>query len=312
MNAWDISFSSLSVGYGDHAVLHDINATLPGGKVSVILGGSGCGKSTLLRHIIGLSRPIGGSLRIGGQDLFSLPHAEARRIRRRMGVLFQDGALLGALTLVQNVCLPLSEHLRLPRSVLREAGLRVLRMVGLEDFADYFPNQLSGGMRKRAGLARALIAEPRILLCDEPTSGLDPITAARMDALLQAMHRQYPEMTLVVVSHDLASLRCIADHVLVLREGRAIFFRHPAGTGGQPGSVPAPVPAPRGRRRGEPGRRSRRPARERRPGQMVQDLGGAGISSGPAALQRDRAAASPVRYPASRQRTLPYTVADAP
>ena len=99
MNAWDISFSSLSVGYGDHAVLHDINATLPGGKVSVILGGSGCGKSTLLRHIIGLSRPISGNLRIGGQDLFSLPHAEARRIRRRMGVLFQDGALLGALTL---------------------------------------------------------------------------------------------------------------------------------------------------------------------------------------------------------------------
>ena len=140
-----------------------------------------------------------------------------------MGVLFQDGALLGALTLVQNVCLPLSEHLRLPKDVLREAGLRVLRMVGLEDFADYFPNQLSGGMRKRAGLARALIAEPRILLCDEPTSGLDPITAARMDALLQAMHRQYPEMTIVVVSHDLASLRCIADHVLVLREGRAIF-----------------------------------------------------------------------------------------
>ena len=90
MNAWDISFSSLSVGYGDHAVLHDINATLPGGKVSVILGGSGCGKSTLLRHIIGLSRPISGNLLIGGQDLFSLPHAEARRIRRRMGVLFQD------------------------------------------------------------------------------------------------------------------------------------------------------------------------------------------------------------------------------
>lgn len=102
-------------------------------------------------------------------------------------------------------------------------------MVGLEDFADYFPNQLSGGMRKRAGLARALIAEPRILLCDEPTSGLDPITAARMDALLQAMHRQYPEMTIVVVSHDLASLRCIADHVLVLREGRAIFSGYVAG-----------------------------------------------------------------------------------
>lgn len=222
MNAWDISFSSLSVGYGDHAVLHDINATLPGGKVSVILGGSGCGKSTLLRHIIGLSRPISGNLRIGGQDLFSLPHAEARRIRRRMGVLFQDGALLGALTLVQNVCLPLSEHLRLPKDVLREAGLRVLRMVGLEDFADYFPNQLSGGMRKRAGLAGP--SSPSRASCCV-TSRPPAWTPSRPRAWMPCcgQHRQYPEMTIVVVSHDLASLRCIADHVLVLREGRAIF-----------------------------------------------------------------------------------------
>ena len=238
MNAWDISFSSLSVGYGDHAVLHDINATLPGGKVSVILGGSGCGKSTLLRHIIGLSRPISGNLRIGGQDLFSLPHAEARRIRRRMGVLFQDGALLGALTLVQNVCLPLSEHLRLPKDVLREAGLRVLRMVGLEDFADYFPNQLSGGMRKRAGLARALIAEPRILLCDEPTSGLDPITAARMDAppVPGNDHRGGQPRPGQPALHR----RPCAGAA----RGPGHLFRYVAGAGGQPGPVPAPVPAP--------------------------------------------------------------------
>lgn len=223
MDAWDIEFHDLSVGYGAVPVLKDINATLPAGKISVILGGSGCGKSTLLRHIIGLSRPIGGQILIGGHDLFKLDHQDFRRVRRRMGVLFQDGALLGALTLAQNVVLPLSEHLRLPRGLLREASLRVLGMVGLADFADYYPNQLSGGMRKRAGLARAIIAEPRILLCDEPTSGLDPVTAARMDDLLLSLHGSYAEMTLVVVSHDLASLRRIADYVLVLRDGGSVF-----------------------------------------------------------------------------------------
>ena len=223
MQAWDIEFRALSVGYGEHVVLRDVNAVLPGGKVSVILGGSGCGKSTLLRHIIGLSRPQSGQVLIGNQDLFSLPPKEFRRMRRNMGVLFQDGALLGALSLVQNVTLPLSEHLTLPKELVREAGLRVLRMVGLEDFADFFPNQLSGGMRKRAGLARAIVAEPRILLCDEPTSGLDPITAARMDELLLSMRKQYTDMSVVVVSHDLSSLRAIADHVLVLGDGRAIF-----------------------------------------------------------------------------------------
>lgn len=223
MQAWDIEFRTLSAGYGEHIVLHDVNAVLPGGKISVILGGSGGGKSTLLRHIIGLSRPLTGNLLLGGCDLFALSQLEFRRMRRQMGVLFQDGALLGALSLVQNITLPLSEHLHLPKPLIREAGLRVLRMVGLEDFADFYPNQLSGGMRKRAGLARAIVAEPRVLLCDEPTSGLDPITAARMDELLLSMRRQYQDMTVVVVSHDLASLRAIADHVLVLGEGRALF-----------------------------------------------------------------------------------------
>lgn len=223
MQAWDLEFRELSVGYGSHVVLRDINATLPGGKVSVILGGSGCGKSTLLRHIIGLSRPLSGQVLVGGRDLFALGKTDFRRIRRHMGVLFQDGALLGALSLVQNVTLPLSEHLHLPPATIREAGLRVLRMVGLEDFADFYPNQLSGGMRKRAGLARAIVAEPRVLLCDEPTSGLDPITAARMDDLLLAMRQQYAGMSVVVVSHDLASLRAIADHVLVLADGEALF-----------------------------------------------------------------------------------------
>jgi len=223
MQAWDIEFRALNVGYGEHVVLRDVNAVLPGGKVSVILGGSGCGKSTLLRHIIGLSRPQAGQVLIGNHDLFGLPQEEFRRMRRHMGVLFQDGALLGALSLVQNVTLPLTEHLNISKDLVRGAGLRVLRMVGLEDFADFYPNQLSGGMRKRAGLARAIVAEPCILLCDEPTSGLDPITAARMDELLLSMRKQYADMSVVVVSHDLDSLRAIADHVLVLGDGRAIF-----------------------------------------------------------------------------------------
>ena len=223
MDSWNISLKNLTLGYGSHIVLSNIDATLPAGKISVILGGSGCGKSTLLRHIIGLQKPISGEILIDGQKLFSLPRPAFRKLRRRMGVLFQDGALLGALNLAENVTLPLSQHLSLSKNLLMEAAKRVLRMVGLEDFADFYPNQLSGGMRKRAGLARAIIADPLILLCDEPTSGLDPVTAARMDDLLLSFHAQYAKMTMVVVSHDLASLRRIADYALVLRDGKAVF-----------------------------------------------------------------------------------------
>lgn len=223
MAAWEIQFKNLSAGYGGKAILSGITATLPAGKISVILGGSGVGKSTLLRQIVGLSRPISGEILINGKDISRLKGLELRRIRRRMGVLFQDGALLGSLTLSQNVALPLSQHLSLPKRLFEEASLRVLGMVGLAEYASYYPNQLSGGMRKRAGLARAIIADPAILLCDEPTSGLDPITAARMDDLLLAMHHEYPEMTLVIVSHDLESLKRIADYVLVLDQGTRLF-----------------------------------------------------------------------------------------
>ena len=221
--SWDVRFVNLALGYGSHIVLRDINATLPAGKISVILGGSGGGKSTILRHIAGLQKPVSGQIFIGSQDISDLSASSLRRLRRRMGILFQDGALLGALTLAENVALPLSEHLHLGKKLCRAAAKRVLSMVGLADFPDFYPNQLSGGMRKRAGLARAIIGEPLLLLCDEPTSGLDPITAARMDELLLALHHNYPDMTLIVVSHDLASVRRIADYVLVLREGTACF-----------------------------------------------------------------------------------------
>ncbi len=221
--SWNIELAGLRLGYGEHIVLDDLNATLPGGKISVILGGSGCGKSTLLRHIIGLKRPLAGKILLAGKDLFALPGRSFRRVRRRMGVLFQDGALLGSLTLGENVGLPLREHTALSQAVIAEVVRHKLSLVGLADFYDFYPHELSGGMRKRAGLARALVTDPPLLLCDEPTSGLDPINAALMDALLLDLKAQNPDMSVIVVSHDLNSLEAIADHVLVLNEGRAAF-----------------------------------------------------------------------------------------
>ncbi|SNR96346.1 phospholipid/cholesterol/gamma-HCH transport system ATP-binding protein [Humidesulfovibrio mexicanus] len=221
-NTQDIVMEGLTIGYGEHAVVSNINATLPGGKISVILGGSGCGKSTLLKHILRLHPVLAGRIIIDGHDLSSLDRKGMHCLRQRMGVLFQDGALLGSLTLGDNVALPLREHTRLTEKDVRERVLAKLGLVGLADFYDYYPNELSGGMRKRAGLARAMVMDPPLLFCDEPTSGLDPVTAAELDQLLLELKRSF-DMTMVVVSHDLHSMRAIADHVLVLGEGRVLF-----------------------------------------------------------------------------------------
>lgn len=220
---WQIELQNLTVGYGESVVLSDISAIFPGGKISAVLGGSGCGKSTLLRHIIGLSRPMSGKVVLGGNDIFSLPTKDFRCIRRRMGVLFQDGALLGSMTVGQNVALPLTEHTKLSAKMIKEVVEHKLSLVGLADFAGYYPAELSGGMRKRVGLARAIVTDPPILLCDEPTSGLDPISAAQMDALLLAMKAEYPNMTIVSVSHDMQSVKAIADHVLVLHNKKVAY-----------------------------------------------------------------------------------------
>ncbi len=221
---WTIELQNLVLGYGERVVLKDINATIPSGEITAVLGESGCGKSTLLRHVIGLSKPMSGKILYGGNDLFSLPSKQFRRVRRRFGVLFQDGALLGSLTLAENVGLPLSENTNLSKKTIRNAVLRTLDLVGLADFADFYPNELSGGMRKRGGLARAIVTEPPVLFCDEPTSGLDPINSAQMDRLLLNMKAQFPKMTIVSVTHDLASVANIADKVLVIREGKNVFF----------------------------------------------------------------------------------------
>ncbi len=218
----DIRLEGLTVGYGQRAVVSDINAVLPGGKISVILGGSGCGKSTVLKHILRLHPVLAGRIVIDGHDLASLDRRGMHCLRQRMGVLFQDGALLGSLTLGDNVALPLREHTKLSEKDVRERVLAKLALVGLDEFYDYYPNELSGGMRKRAGLARAMVMDPALLFCDEPTSGLDPVTAAELDQLLLELKKSF-DMTLVVVSHDLESMRTIADHVLVLGSGKVLF-----------------------------------------------------------------------------------------
>jgi len=218
----DIELRDVSVGYGDRVVLRGINTTLPGGRISVILGGSGCGKSTLLRNIIGLVPIQNGRIALGGRDMARLNPAERLQLRRRMGVLFQDGALLGSLRLGENIALPLREHTELTDSLIEEVVRMKLRLVGLADFMNYFPSELSGGMRKRAGLARAMALDPAVLLCDEPTSGLDPITAADMDQLILELKATF-NMTIVVVTHDLESLTAIADHVVVLNQGNMLF-----------------------------------------------------------------------------------------
>ena len=185
--AWDIRIERLEGGYGSRRIIKGMDATFPGGAITAILGESGGGKTTLLRIMLGLTPPFAGKIFMGNRDIFSLTPSQFRKLRRRFGVLFQDGALLGALTLAENVALPLTEHTSLPRKILRNAALRTLELVGLEQFADLYPSELSGGMRKRAGLARAIVTEPPLLFCDEPTSGLDPITSAQMDQLLLDM-----------------------------------------------------------------------------------------------------------------------------
>jgi len=213
---------NLTIGYGGNPVVKDLDIEFPGGKLSMIVGGSGSGKSTLLRHILQLQPAIAGNIFIGGNDMSDLSKKEQHCIRQRTGVLFQDGAMLGSLKVVDNVALPLREHTRLKEDQILRIVQDRLNMVGLGHAAELYPNELSGGMRKRAGLARALVMDPQVLFCDEPTSGLDPVMSAELDLLLLEMMRHF-DMTMVVVTHDLASMRGLADHVVLLGEGKCLY-----------------------------------------------------------------------------------------
>ncbi len=217
-----IEVKDLVTHYGDREILKNISLSIPRGKITVILGGSGCGKSTLLKHLIRLLKPSHGSILINGRDIIPMDEEELNKIRKKMGVLFQSAALFNSITVADNVALPLQEHTRLKESTIKIMVRMKLDLVGLSGFEDLYPSQLSGGMKKRAGLARAMALDPEMLFFDEPSAGLDPVTAAGLDELIVKLKNVF-KMSIVVVSHELASVFTIADHVIMLDLGEVIF-----------------------------------------------------------------------------------------
>jgi phospholipid/cholesterol/gamma-HCH transport system ATP-binding protein len=216
-----ISLRDLRVSYGDREILHGISFDVLPGETLVILGGSGSGKSTLLRTLVGLEKPSTGEVLIKGRDLAKASAPEMDEIRRKMGMSFQGGALFGSMTVGENVAMPLREHTRLEGSTIEIIVRLKLEQVGLEGFEYYTPSQLSGGMKKRAAVARALAMDPEILLFDEPSAGLDPIIAAGIDQLILQLKRAF-RMTIIVVTHELASAFLIADRMLLIDKGNVI------------------------------------------------------------------------------------------
>ena len=203
------------MAYGEVVVMQDLNFSVPHGEVFVVMGVSGCGKSTLMRHMIGLMEPARGEVLYDGESFWDSAPGERARRMRRFGVLYQAGALWSSMTLAENVALPLGEYTDLAPDQIRELVSLKLALVGLAGCQDYFPAEISGGMRKRAGLARAMALDPDILFFDEPSAGLDPVSARRLDDLILEL-RDSLGTTVVVVTHELASIFAIADNALFL------------------------------------------------------------------------------------------------
>ena len=216
-----IEVSDLVRKFGDRAVIDNVSLTVHRGETLVIMGGSGCGKSTLLRHIIGVMKPTSGSVKIFGEEITSMQERQMDDVRRRFGMLFQSGALLASLTVGENVALPLLQHTDLSPAEVEEVIQEKLQMVGLTGFEHLKPSEISGGMKKRVGLARALALDPELLFSDEPTSGLDPIMTAVVDQLTLKLTRGN-NMTAVVVTHDMTSAFRIATRMIMLGHGQIV------------------------------------------------------------------------------------------
>jgi phospholipid/cholesterol/gamma-HCH transport system ATP-binding protein len=220
-DAWSIRCYDVHKRLGGIPVLNGLNVAIPDETVTVVLGPSGTGKSVLIKHLIGLMFPDSGDVIVQGQSVPSLAMPALLALRRKIGVLFQDGALFGSMSLYDNVAFPLRQHTDMSEVQIRTLVRQRLTDVGLADAMDFAPNQLSGGMRKRAGFARALVMEPDIVIFDEPDSGLDPVRTALLCELIKEMHTQYGG-TYIVVTHDIASARRIGEYIALLWRGRIV------------------------------------------------------------------------------------------
>jgi phospholipid/cholesterol/gamma-HCH transport system ATP-binding protein len=221
-----IRISGMSAGYEEKVVLSDIDLEVRRGEVLALIGQSGCGKSTLLRCIAGLLEPLDGDVVVLGRRLPVRDESERRKLLARMGMVFQQNALLGSMTVAENVALPVLEHTSLGHEISRQLALGKLVQVGLDGWGDKLPAQLSGGMQKRAALARSIALEPELLLCDEPIAGLDPVVASGIDRLITSLAHRLG-MTVVMVTHELASIQTIVSRAVLVVDGRIHAVGHP-------------------------------------------------------------------------------------
>jgi phospholipid/cholesterol/gamma-HCH transport system ATP-binding protein len=210
-----IQVRDLVAGYGEEVILEGISFDVFEGEIFVVLGGSGCGKSTLLKHLVGLYPPLSGRIIIDGEDISGRNPAALQKVLRRIGVLYQSSALLGSMTIAENVALPIAEYIDLDPAALSSLVRMKLNLVGLEGYENHLPSEISGGMKKRAGLARAMALNPKILFFDEPSAGLDPITSAGIDNLIIHLNRSLGT-SMVIVTHELPSIFAVAHRVIML------------------------------------------------------------------------------------------------